>query len=717
MQYTLLDWKKILKQSIIFSIGILLLTLTIISATAITINTPTSGQNITNLYLPITFDDSNNSINDTFYQIKIDGTNITNTDYKKVLTNGSNTTTIQTNTYKNLINYSLGNIRIYQSTISWNTTLGETIYMYLNYKYIDGTNTTTTPINLGGQYNSVINPNNVTPVSQIEVWANSSVLQNIQLSLWNYTKILTNTSLNISLSPLNLNTGSRTLTLTSFNTSNNLFETVSTNFNYIYNATLNVYFYNITNSLIPATITISNTNGQDTRIINSTNGTTSINVVETNNYNTTTNSTGYINMYNDVLINSLLQTLNITNIYPSNSICFNFYDMLYGTNLTNINATLAGTSVYSWITNNSACKYNLQNGIYTLVATKNNYTTYTSTVTLSSTTLNNQTIYMTNSGAIVTIYVKNIYDQYLSGATVTVKRQIDNQIIASGTTDFTGAIPIVVDTNMQYSVTVSSPGYVTNIGTLTPTSTTLIITLASPTNTTPNYYAGITTYFSPDIGSIILNNTIYQFNFTYTNNYWTITNCYITMLDENENIITIGTTNCGNTSGSGTITLNTNNYTYLTLIPTLTIKTIDSTTNTTNYVNVSYKQMFQVKYFYTGDYSIAHAITDFKNFNKSGFDNTNRFLIVFIAIFAIIIAAARNSINKYVSSTALLGLLFFLVLLACNLQLCTLPLPGLDSTGLNGLLARTVSQYGVALLVGALWLVTIVMNWQEGNDG
>ena len=105
-----------------------------------------------------------------------------------------------------------------------------------------------------------------------------------------------------------------------------------------------------------------------------------------------------------------------------------------------------------------------------------------------------------------------------------------------------------------------------------------------------------------------------------------------------------------------------------------------------------------------------NAIRNFKNFDKSGFDNANKTIIVFIIIISIVVSAARQNINIYTNSGAMLLLLFFLTLGACYLELLDLTylelMPG-------GIIGDIMSRWGVSVIVGLLAIVTLIKNARD----
>lgn len=468
---------------------------------------------------------------------------------------------------------------------------------------------------------------------------------------------------------------------------------------------LNITAKNITGSNINTfTTTLYDTNLGTTTQYNTTNGYIQVNNTYNHNYTITTISSGYSYYISNKAVTLGYDTYT-ANLTPQNTICFNFYDMLYGTPLNNVNVTLISTSIYTYIVNNSMCKYNLNSGVYTLIATAPNYTTYTGTATISN-TINNQSIYLTNNAASLTVFVKNTYDQYLLGAIINVYKQSDNTLVQSKTTDLTGSALFNLDINQNYLLTVNATGYNYYSQPLTITTSSIVITLGTTQNASTNYYGGIVNTFSPGAGNIILNNTNQQFNTSYTNQYWNITSCTFTLLDQSNNILnTTSYTTCNFASGSATLTINTANNTKIKAMNNLTINNNGTTTS------ISYQTMYGIKYFYEGDFSISHGIKDFKNFDKSGFGEGERIIIVFVIIISIVLAAARTSVNKYVNSGTLLLLVALLVIAFSITHLMDLTF--IDQTTL---LRPYVNQWGVATIVTILAIFTLWMNKGDGAE-
>ncbi|HPE15047.1 MAG TPA: hypothetical protein PLT65_04355 [Bacilli bacterium] len=594
--------------------------------------------------------------------------------------------------------------------------------IYLEYFYNDSTTSTTETLQTyenSYQNFELYNPNMTKSVNYIKVWLKCSCTaacdcRETDLNVTGYTNIIPNIIYNSTQKTNNLSspgiyafiyTNNITSNSTPINFTNTTYMT--TNVTNLYTTIINLGVYNVlTNSLL------TNINYIITHIVSGLiiNGFTA---TGTDNIKWVTGSTS-VNVYGDDIVEKTGLTtfyngLNYYNIstYPGQVVLLQTRDMFTNALINNVSLNLSGSATYNWLINGTQNYTGVTAGGYNVQIGKSGYTNFTDTFTVSRTALVNKTYYLSTNGQNTIFYVKNIYDQFLEGATVNISRSSDQALLYSKTTDGVGSVLFVLDPSITYLVTVTMNGYNPYSGIITPSTNSFTITLGTPQTTIPDYYSGILNTFTPTTN--LQNNTNYNFTAEYTSESWNITNCYLTILDKTNNVLNTTTfTTCEENEGEGLINFNTNNYTYLQLISTYTINATNTTDNTTYLQNISYKKSYGVYSYYEGDYSLMNAIRNTKNFNGSGFGDSERIMIAFIIIFSIAIAAMRRSVNKYVNSGNLLILIALLVFTMSYLELMTLNfIPG------SGVVNNVMNQYGVSILIGLLAILTAIFNREE----
>lgn len=549
-------------------------------------------------------------------------------------------------------------------------------------------------------------PQNKKPISKLipqKAGSNAVMCDDTEIKIINAT----NNGANIT-SNFELPIGTYNIILEQINTSETLI-TIGTPFMIISNNFINFTFLNSLNNLILSGQTINYEvidnqgniiNGLTTTgnaQIQSSTGTGSITISGTDIVSKTTD---YTSIYGTNYYN--------ISTYPGQVVLLATRDMFTDALINNVSINLSGTATYNWLVNGTQNYTNITAGGYNVQIGKSGYTNFTDTFTVSRTDLVNKTYYLTTNGQNTIFYVKNIYDQFLEGAIVNISRSSDQALLYSKTTDGVGSVLFVLDPSITYLVTATLNGYNSYSGLITPSTNSFTLTLGTTQTSIPDYYTGIINTFSP-IGNL-QNNTNYNLTATYTSDDWNITNCYLQILYLNNTIIntTIFTT-CDEDEGEGTITFNTGNNTYIQLISIYTINATNTSTNTSYSQNISYKKTYQITSYYEGDYSLAKAIRNTKNFNGSGFGNNEIMMITFILIFSVAITAMRRSVNKYVNSGTLLILITLLVLTASTFNL--LPLTFLQYT--NPLFGEEMAQYGLAILLALLTIYSVIMNKEE----
>lgn len=174
-------------------------------------------------------------------------------------------------------------------------------------------------------------------------------------------------------------------------------------------------------------------------------------------------------------------------------------------------------------------------------------TQYTSTVT-------NKTLYLLNSldGIFVTFQVINSLEQGISGTDVTGVREISGEdvTIASGTTDSSGSITFWLNPDFLHKFTFVKTGFETASTSIFPNQASYTITLTGgDVGGAIDYTQGISRSFKP-IG-FVLNDSLVNFNYTISSNFWVLEEFGFTLSYSNGTVIgtQTSTSNTGGTIG------------------------------------------------------------------------------------------------------------------------------------------------------------------------
>lgn len=287
----------------------------------------------------------------------------------------------------------------------------------------------------------------------------------------------------------------------------------------------------------------------------------------------------------------------------------------------------------------------------------------------------------------VVIYVRDPYQQYLSGVNVTLVRE--DGVVFSGVTDFSGAVLFELVENIDYNVSVVKSGYANFTGTMTAIESTYAITLGYVENEV-SPWMGFSVDFSPE--GVLLPNVSYSFWANSSSSYHNISGCWFSILDNESNILDTNTTVCNSTDGYRRIILNTTNNVSLTARLTLEL-------NGTQ--NISWYYPYTVRYTYVGEYSLMVLIDDLIGFDGAGFGDDERWLIAIIFIF--FITAGATMLSDIIGEPERIMLLvLFLTMIAC----------AADFMPLSFVPDPWLAQYGAALLVGLLTATSAFISWR-----
>lgn len=290
----------------------------------------------------------------------------------------------------------------------------------------------------------------------------------------------------------------------------------------------------------------------------------------------------------------------------------------------------------------------------------------------------------------VVFYVRNPYQQYLSGAAVTITRNSDNVSLGTQYTDFAGAVLFELGENVAYTVSVVLDGYENFSDNLTAIESTYALTLAYE-NANTSQYQGIEYSWTPKDSPLLMNNT-YNFTYAYNSSYWSVEGCWFSILDENGTVISTNTTQCAASIGNSTVhNISTTWNNSLTARMTLQL----------NGTNITYHHLYSLINFTQGDISLANFADSFGDFSGSGFGDFERWII---AIFAIVLITAGVSMKSELMGEPERILLLVWALVAVASVLNLFPMSFLTNA--------YMAQYGVLLLVSILSAAAGIIHWR-----
>ncbi len=303
---------------------------------------------------------------------------------------------------------------------------------------------------------------------------------------------------------------------------------------------------------------------------------------------------------------------------------------------------------------------------------------YTSTVT-------NQILYLLNSldGIFVTFQVINSIEQGISGVKITGTRDISGEDVevASGTTDAAGSVTFWLNPDFSHTFTFVKTGFETVSTSLFPTQPSYTITLTGGEGTGAfDYSRGIAISTRP-IGAV-LNDTLYNFNYTISSSFWVLEEFGFTLSYSN-----------GTTIGTQTSTANTGGTVGL-----------DATTGNNGSIIMEYYYLINSTYinatstwyiFKSNEYSIQHLLErvvtyiDADMLGVQSDDEGYFFKAVFSVLILISVTGILSTRYGLASEQAVSGIIFGVLLLLNNFNLIPTP-PGTTFANLGNFLVALV---------------------------
>jgi len=190
--------------------------------------------------------------------------------------------------------------------------------------------------------------------------------------------------------------------------------------------------------------------------------------------------------------------------------------------------------------------------------------TYQSSPYLSlSNATTNKTLYLlpTSLGIFVTFQVINPADQAISGAYVQINSSTFGSI-ENKYTDSSGGATFFLNPLSSYTIIASASGYSTNSFNIVPSQSTYTIQLGVSTQNATDLSRGISTTILPTLGTVLINNTQYNFNLTLSSVFWNLDQFGFYLRNLTGSILnsTSSTTSTGGTVG---VYLNTENLSQI----------------------------------------------------------------------------------------------------------------------------------------------------------
>lgn len=242
------------------------------------------------------------------------------------------------------------------------------------------------------------------------------------------------------------------------------------------------------------------------------------------------------------------------------------------------------------------------------------------------------------------------YDNVLSGVTIRMKNVNTEQTIEQEITDAAGLATFFLNPDSDYLFEYSKIGYETVSEVLRITTAEIYtVSLKSETQTgVIDIQTGSMYQFSPNIPTL-QNNTNYTFDFNLSSYQKDITSCTL-YIYQNLTLISSSSSTYNTSNCDISITTNTLNYTSI-VSRAIYVLNDTSITKEKKYLITSYSQ---------GEYSLKTFIDDLTNFSGAGFNDSGRFIIAFIIIFALV-GYITSKFTGIINAPALILLIWILV--------------------------------------------------------
>ena len=269
----------------------------------------------------------------------------------------------------------------------------------------------------------------------------------------------------------------------------------------------------------------------------------------------------------------------------------------------------------------------------------------------------NQTLYLlgTSDGIFVTFQVVNPADQLQSGVDIIANRSIGGveTTVASGTTAGSGTVTFWLNPDFTHTITFAKTGFETFTFQEPPTQSSYTIILQGGVVTTGfDYSRGISYFIKPEDGELI-NNTIYNFNYTLFSSFWEVTEFGFDLLLENRTILV--STSASTSGGFVNVDFNVSNHSriFMNYYYIINSTRTNFTTHTWHIIDQTYTA-WSVKVFFTD-------LNLYLDSGIFGLDNFGRYLITFLILFLTIgIFSFKFGVNSpLILSAMTFAIIFF----------------------------------------------------------
>jgi len=262
----------------------------------------------------------------------------------------------------------------------------------------------------------------------------------------------------------------------------------------------------------------------------------------------------------------------------------------------------------------------------------------------------NYTLYLLSSadGLYVTFQVVNVADQPISNVEVQAER--DGNPVSAGTTGADGSVTFWLDPDFIHDFTFTHSSYDTFESSFAPTQSSYTITLGGEDAEDVDYIKGMNITILPK-NNTLYNNTNYDFIFTLSSSYWTVSEFGFVMTNSTGSVLV--TSSASTNGGTLTETVSTGNHSKIYM-------------DYYYVVNSTYQNFTRTwTIFTTGytDWSILIFFTDLVTYIDSGLfglDNFGVALLCFILIF--VFTGIMSYKYGFRSPAAIMALVFTLVL-------------------------------------------------------
>jgi len=279
-----------------------------------------------------------------------------------------------------------------------------------------------------------------------------------------------------------------------------------------------------------------------------------------------------------------------------------------------------------------------------------------------NTTQTDQILYLLsiNDGIYVTYQVLTSAGTPIQGVNVISTRVVSGEtvIVGAGETDAAGLVTFWENPDFLHTTTFTHPDYETYTFSHYPSQNAYTITLGEAEEIEHACIKGISQTVKPS-SNFLVENEIYDFNYTIVSTFWNLTGFGFTLIDENG--ANLGS-NSSTSSSGGTLTLNNINISDAEKIIMNYYYILDPDEDEGNCGTISDRRVWIVQSTTGREYSIWQFAQNFNAYISAGLfgiDNFGKLLISFLII--ILMVGGLSTKYGIASEEAIMGLLFGIV--------------------------------------------------------